>query len=73
MIEQGELEWSSSNKFKVLTNQIIRTGIPNVGELKNNKKMILREVKEDERWKEARKELKEIKDVRRTNKFPSNV
>jgi len=27
----------------------MRTGIPNVGELKNNKKMILREVKEDER------------------------
>ena len=48
-IGQGGSEQPSSDRFKVLTNQIIRIGISNVREPKKNRKIILKEVKKDER------------------------
>lgn len=72
-IRQGESEQPSSNRFGILTNQVIRMGIQNARKPKKNKKTILRGAKEDEILKKARKKSKEIRDVRRTNRLPKKV
>ena len=48
-----------SNKFEVLSSRMMNMGIPSEGEIKRNRKMILREEKVKERKQIKRKEKKE--------------